>query len=392
MTEPLDERSDTFHTALTVLHRLAGEPKSVSLVARMRQDGGNPSPTTIDGWLKGETVPRDKEHMSRTVKALVKLAEEQGGVPVHLKRLESWTRRVEQARDAKRAKETVAPDPPEAGGLASPVPPASVSLPVPRSAVRPRGRTMLITSLTVIALAAAGWGWSRWDSHPADSAKGPLYLTSSWPEIKECDGVTSVAMPVGGPAPASFLHKNVNFITAVTEKGGATWGSGHLYLTLSAQEGKTVVVEDIRLSTRLPAQIDPPAWIGVTQSGCGGFIYGREFDLDLDKPSLVDKGVTGEPEPNEARAKANPLGPAFTVSATDPAVIRVDVTACSGNYEWSLYVDYSYAGRSYRKLVGPFRSMGVRGENTVGYTSTGNYSVAGPAPEKGVGCGSPRQG
>ncbi|MFF3248961.1 hypothetical protein ACFYWY_35750 [Streptomyces sp. NPDC002870] len=84
--------------------------------------------------------------------------------------------------------------------------------------------------------------------------------------------------------------------------------------------------------------------------------------------------------------------PGFTVSATDPAIVRVDVQACKGNYEWSLLVNYSYGGHKYSELVGPFRSMSVPGKDTVGYApdpTTGvlsKNSKPGPAPETAVGC------
>ncbi|WP_330330827.1 hypothetical protein OHS33_14575 [Streptomyces sp. NBC_00536] len=258
-------------------------------------------------------------------------------------------------------------------------------------------RTVKAASIAALALVLLGLGiWGiggiggdggGGEGKAAD--KGPLYLTSSWPTFPECDGSTSVAMPAGGPAVNSFQSQDVDFRKNVTAKGGATWGDGHLYLTLSAQEGKTVIVQDIRPSTPRPTPIGPPAWIALTQGGCGD-TYGRVFAYDLDKASLVDKGVIGNPVMAEKTAKANPLGSSFTVSAADPATIRVDVTACQGNYAWGLLVDYVYAGRTYREQVGPFRSMGTPGKDTVTYVrdqTTHGYSAANTPPSKAVPCG-----
>ncbi|NEB32802.1 hypothetical protein G3I62_27550 [Streptomyces sp. SID14446] len=223
------------------------------------------------------------------------------------------------------------------------------------------------------------------------SSKGPLLLTKSWPTITSCDGATSVAMPAGGKPLASFLSNDQDFRIPVTASGGATWGAGHLYLTLSAKTGKTLIINDIRPSTRFPKKIDPPAWVAEVNGGCGDS-YGRVFNFDLDKPLLADRGVVGQRASGDDEAPPNPLGPGFTVSAKDPAIVRVDTQACKGNYEWSLVISYSYDGHTYSKSVGPFRSMSVVDQRTVGYLpdpATGvlsKNSKPGPAPTRAVGC------
>ncbi|MFD9749146.1 helix-turn-helix domain-containing protein [[Kitasatospora] papulosa] len=210
-------------------------------------------------------------------------------------------------------------------------------------------------------------------SSVVSGAKGPLLITHKWPTIKVCDGATSVAMSADGSAPSQF---KINFaqqdyrpmLTTPESKGGA-WGAGHLYLNLSAEGKETVTVDDIRLTRRFPKKISPPSWVVLTQGGCGS-LKDRVFDLDLDRPELVDRGVqpteATQEEPDPA-VRANPLGSGFTVSATDPAIIRVAATACRGNYEWSVQIDYSYRGKSLQKEVGPFKSFSVRDENTKVY-------------------------
>ncbi|MFJ3575889.1 hypothetical protein [Streptomyces rubiginosohelvolus] len=228
-------------------------------------------------------------------------------------------------------------------------------------------------------------------SSKSGNSDGPLLLTTSWPTITSCDGATSVAMPAGGKPLTSFLTDDQDFRISVTASGGGTWGAGHLYLTLSAKSGKTLIINDIRPATRFPRKIDPPAWVAEVQSGCGD-TYGRVFEFDLDKPLLDDRGVVGQRGSEDEEAPRNPLGPGFTVSAADPAIVRVDTQACEGNYEWSLLVNYSYDGHKYSKTVGPFRSMSMAGQDTVGYLpdpATGvlsENSEAGPAPMRAVGC------
>ncbi|WP_236578560.1 5'-methylthioadenosine/S-adenosylhomocysteine nucleosidase [Streptomyces tendae] len=229
-------------------------------------------------------------------------------------------------------------------------------------------------------------------SSPYGNPNGPLLVTTSWPTIPECDGVTSVAMAQGGKPLASFLASDDDFRPNVaTSSGGGTWGSGHLYLTLSARAGKNLIIQDIRPSQRFPKKIDPPAWVAQTELGCGNS-YGRLFNFNLDKAKFSDQGVVGERLPDEEKAPPNPLGPGFTVSAEDPAIIQVDAQACKGNYEWGLRVHYSYDGIKYYALVGPFRTMSVAGKNTIGYGPdpvTGGLPAndkPGPVPTDVNGC------
>jgi hypothetical protein len=98
---------------------------------------------------------------------------------------------------------------------------------------------------------------------------------------------------------------------------------------------------------------------------------------------------SGESDPSEPPVRTNPLGSGFTVSSTDPAIVRVDVSACRGNYEWSLQIDYSYHGKTLHKVIGPFKSFGAAGQNTAVYTpdpSTGNVGTPSPPADVPIGC------
>lgn len=178
-------------------------------------------------------------------------------------------------------------------------------------------------------------------------------------------------MPKGGRTLASFLPGKPaeDFRTVVASHGGGSWGDGHLLITLSAKPGKKLILQDIRPTPPVPTPIDPPAWYAETQGGCGD-TYGRVFNFDLDKAKLVDRGVVGE-RTDKDEAPSNPLGPGFTVSSEDPAIVRVDVSACQGNYEWSLRLRYFDGSHEYSELVGPFRTMSVPDQDTVGYAPKG---------------------
>ncbi|WP_330460633.1 hypothetical protein OIB37_29390 [Streptomyces sp. NBC_00820] len=242
------------------------------------------------------------------------------------------------------------------------------------------------------------------DQPPAsDAARRPaagagaddaLLLTTKWPTIKSCDGTTSVAMSTGGKPLTAFFTDQQDFrsrVAAPNSKGGV-WGSGHLYLDLSTGSAETTVtVDEVHLTARLPKKIAPPSWVALTQGGCGG-VKERVFELDLDRPRLVDKGVVddGYTDPTDPPVRTNPLGSGFTVSASDPAIIRVDAQACRGNYEWSLQIDYSYRGKSLHKVVGPFRSFGAASPSTDVYTpspSTGKTGApSSSANVRPIGC------
>jgi hypothetical protein len=228
-----------------------------------------------------------------------------------------------------------------------------------------------------------------------DPEEGPLVVTAKWPTVKECDGATSVAMPDEGKAITAFDPSQQDFRSVVTtpDNGGGTWGSGHLYLDMAAKDGKTLTIDEIHLSTRVPKRISPPAWVALTAGGCGG-VQDRVFDLDLDKPSLVDKGIEeGELAEDSPPVPTNPLGSSFTVSAKDPAVIRVDASACRGNYEWSLVIEYSYDGANdghpLTRTIGPFKTFSVADQKTIAYTPNMRSKGAGsptPITDSPTGC------
>ncbi|MEU1520384.1 hypothetical protein ABZ490_51240 [Streptomyces sp. NPDC005811] len=137
-------------------------------------------------------------------------------------------------------------------------------------------------------------------------------------------------------------------------------------MDLSTKDDTTVTIDEIHLSTRVPERINAPAWVALTQGGCGD-VQDRVFKLDLDKPRLDDQGVQGPLQPGDKSARTNPLGSGFTVNAKDPAIIRVDAKACRGNYQWSLVIDYSYNGKPLQRVLGPFKTFSVPNSGTRAY-------------------------
>ncbi|MFJ3339124.1 helix-turn-helix domain-containing protein [Streptomyces sp. NPDC086766] len=272
----------------------------------------------------------------------------------------------------------------QAGAKKTPIRlPSGAREPLPQEVLRRRSGAQIAGAaagaLVVAVSVAVGVVW--WLSNSSDAeASGPLLVTYKWPTMKSCDGATSVAMPRGGKPLTAFHVDNQDFRSVVTSprnKGG-TWGAGHLYVDLGTKDDTTVTIDELHLSARVPQRIGPPTWVALTQGGCGD-VQDRVFDLNLDRPQLVDRGVQGELQPGDKPAPTNHLGSGFTVNAKDPAIIRVDVTACHGNYEWSLVIEYTYNGHQFHKQLGPFRSLSVADKNTRAYAPNPGTGAIGEA-------------
>lgn len=210
-------------------------------------------------------------------------------------------------------------------------------------------------------------------SAPVNRPKGQdvdLIAETSWPLTRGCDGGTTVAMAHGGPPVQSFQIDG-DERQRIVDAGGASWESGTLYVDLSAKDGKALKILNIRPNIK-QKQLAPPDWVYSPGGGCGG-PSDRVFDLRLDDASLVDKGIVEGTAELSSGARADAIGPAFIVSAEEPATLRFDTRSCRGNYEWSLEITYSVVGQegSLTRTIGPFRSMGYA-------DGTSSYTISAP--------------
>jgi hypothetical protein len=206
---------------------------------------------------------------------------------------------------------------------------------------------------------------------PAVGAGGlaQLEVASTWPLLSGCDGATAVAAPASGRSMEDLLalaSRPGDERAAVIEHGGGAWGEGHLYLHLSSSTANPIAIVNLRPRMESSA-VAPPSAIYEPEGGCGE-TYERIFDLALDEPSLIDQGVVGEPQAamDDEPPREEDLGPGFVVTESEPATIRIDTSACHGNYRWSLDVTYSVDGVVDRTSVGPFLSFGLA-EQATGY-------------------------
>lgn len=221
----------------------------------------------------------------------------------------------------------------------------------------------------------------------AASGSGPLLVSASWPLTRGCDGGTAIAMVNGGPAIRTFAE-NGDERQQMINAGGGVWLRGDLYLDLSAKPHTSLrilnirpVIDKIRLS--------PPTWIYDPGGGCGG-PTGRNFTLNLDKPTLIDEGLE-IPDGGTAPARymrTDPIGPEFVVSAAQPATLRFDVSGCKANYQWKIEITYSVDGdpATHTYVTDVYRTLGLADDTTM-YTlgASGSYittgSINGPSPD-----------
>ncbi|MGW2965115.1 hypothetical protein ACWDGI_42650 [Streptomyces sp. NPDC001220] len=403
---------DRFPEAIQRLYGLADQP-TPDRIAHLLRSAPNPmkvSTSTVADWVRGTTVPRNVPQFLAVVGVLVHLTQRRGRVvPADLSHPDAWKRRIQEARSNRNQLPPPAPSaPPSAEQPASESAPHQADPPpwyMRRSMIAALGATTVVVIAGTFVWLDPLNGSSADDGKPSRSSSsgatasqsskaqtgddaGPLRYTARWPTYAICDGATSVAMPSGGQPLSMFNLTDQRFRSVITSKGGAAWGAGHLYIDLSTDDARKIQIDDIAPTTRTPEAIDPPAWVAVTGGGCGE-TYGRVFDYNLDTAHFADKGVVGQRSPEESPAPTNPLGPGFTVSADDPATVLVNATACHGNYQWSLRITYTSGNRTYHKVVGPFRSMGKAGKNTVGYElppGAANPGAAQPAPKRAVLC------
>ncbi|MBJ6647141.1 MULTISPECIES: hypothetical protein [unclassified Streptomyces] len=231
----------------------------------------------------------------------------------------------------------------------------------------PTSRKRWALSLSVAFLLTAGSLalWRPWEGEKANEV--PLNVNATWPLVRGCDGATNIAMQPSGPDIQAFPPTAKTDIRSkmAASPGGGSWLFGSLVIDLSGKTNDPVQIRNITYKT-LRDDLPAPKWIYEPRGGCGGS-YIREFVLDLDAGKLLDKGLVGEAGPSdETPPPTESIGPAFTVSRSDPAQITVSTHSCAANYEWELIIDYFADGVTGSVTLGPYRSMGVA-KNTKKY-------------------------
>jgi hypothetical protein len=203
----------------------------------------------------------------------------------------------------------------------------------------------------------------------------PLIVTHTWPQNRGCD-TNAVAMPDGKPDITGF-RSATDVRDVMISSGAGAWQYGALYVRMSLSSRTATPVEILNLKPHIVTYTVPVAWIWRALIGCGPD-GDRSFTLNLDRSTLRDNGFNAAYDPSPpVSVPREPIGPTFRVTGAHDTLIRVDALSCTGNYQWTLDIEYAPVGDSavHHALLGPFLSFGL-GRSSVFYSGTQDQTGA----------------
>ncbi|MCX5378980.1 transcriptional regulator [Streptomyces sp. NBC_00091] len=388
------------------------------------------STSTLHRYCKGEAVPADFAVVDRFARACGAAREE--AVDLHRAWLLADARRRAASRgtaEASPAAEPGAPaDPgpgPEAGaGQGGPGGPGPWYR---RRAVGVSAAGVVAVAVAVAVLAAAGpetrtpragpagspgpaTGSPARSAAPAPGTAGPSGPTASAvpPDTAApATPATPSAGPSGGsgaPSPAASAGSVTTPLAAAVRSHVWAAGCDHAYLSERApgsvpappveadapawaraqravHAGTQIVEVTLHgtgegavvlqgLEVRVTARRTPPAWNVYRMSqGCGGGLTPAGFAVNLDAPRPLARPVAGNDSGVRVPAPALPL----RVSASEPAVLRVQADATGCDCDWSLDLRWSGPGGSGTLRLDddgvPWRTSATAGRPEYGFAS-----------------------
>lgn len=135
-------------------------------------------------------------------------------------------------------------------------------------------------------------------------------------------------------------------VEADAEQWSRALGAGHagetgVRITVQGKGPEAVVLESLQV--RVAARRSPERHnVYRMDSGCGGSLTPRMFDVDLDRSRPVARSVAGNDTGEPIPAVSFP----YRVSASDPEVLLVTGRAVSCDCEWYLQLRWSSGGRT----------------------------------------------
>ncbi|MFC9296183.1 helix-turn-helix domain-containing protein [Streptomyces sp. NPDC057011] len=151
-------------------------------------------------------------------------------------------------------------------------------------------------------------------------------------------------------------------------QGAVHAGTQIVEVTLHGTGPGSVVLED--LEVRVAARRTPPAWnLFQMSQGCGGALTPAAFAVNLDAPRPLARPVAGNDGGGAIPAPSFPL----RVSASEPAVLRVEATTTGCDCDWSLDLRWSGpAGSGVLRIDDggrPLRTSAAGGRPMYGYAT-----------------------
>ncbi|MCX5014551.1 helix-turn-helix domain-containing protein [Streptomyces sp. NBC_00555] len=143
-------------------------------------------------------------------------------------------------------------------------------------------------------------------------------------------------------------------------------GTQIVEITLHGTGTGSVVLED--LEVRVAARRTPPAWnVYQMSQGCGGALTPAAFAVNLDAPRPLVRPVAGNDTGSAVPAPAFPL----RVSASEPAVLRVEAVTTGCDCDWSLDLRWTAPSGSGTLRIDdhgrPLRTSAATGRPVYGY-------------------------
>ncbi|MEE1760305.1 helix-turn-helix domain-containing protein [Streptomyces sp. SP18BB07] len=131
-------------------------------------------------------------------------------------------------------------------------------------------------------------------------------------------------------------------------------------ITVQGRKSTAVVLNALRV--RVVGRTTPVEGNSyVMGGGCGGRVTPRYFDVDLDKDRPIARSVDGADLDVRIPAVRFP----YSVSATDPEVLKVSAETATCDCSWYLELDWSSEGRTGTVRIddggSPFRTTAVKG-------------------------------
>lgn len=204
-----------------------------------------------------------------------------------------------------------------------------------------------MSALAVAALTAVGSGLG---SAVVDWVDGDEVLVSASSErqILECGTPIFLREPLAGDLAAGATRPPAHWPTFAGQTGAAVAGNDVVQVSIQGESSRTITLTDIEVETERAARPDG----AVFTNPCGDATRGRSvrFDLDRTPPQLVasvtdEQGVLPLADVPGQRP-AEPLELPWTVSVTDPLLLKVVATTRTCLCTWRASIAWRSGGES----------------------------------------------
>ncbi|MFJ9582112.1 helix-turn-helix domain-containing protein [Streptomyces sp. NPDC101191] len=169
-------------------------------------------------------------------------------------------------------------------------------------------------------------------------------------------------------------------------QGAVDGGETLVRVSVQGKSAAAVVLQ--ALHVRVVDRGAPLPWAAYRMDdGCGGAVTPRRFEVDLDRPRPVARGLDGYDASGEEGRTLPAVSFPYKVSAAEPEELLVSAGAAGCDCRWYLELEWSSEGRRGTVRIGdedgaPFRTSGVKGP-VYGYDSVGRAWITGEESGQG---------